>query len=301
MTVAAHPVAAENMHLLEAAVTSSSLIASRRLQASPLASAQQSYAVSNRLAECFREVAASCPDRDALGEAIPAAAKAFLRDGSLKKLFFMVEADRAVAHNAQPGLLSSLPPDVIERILRHVPDHPFPKGNRKKSITLARTSLACKATWAAYNGFAAHFKLVWRIPNFASLGDGAVFGPPEGEEGVRHFGRLWSLQLNPRDSKDPSGEEKRVSLFLRCKPAAGASNVKRVACFFKLSLKVGSEDSTEEAARSTRSSHSFELGSSTVCGYSGMLPRSDLLSALDESDDADVVAEAWVLARKMPS
>ena len=224
------------MAVLQTAATSASLVASRRLQDSPCASPGLVYSASGKLAEALRDVVAACPDPVAVEEALTSSVASLAHDASVVKACSTADGSRvageAVLHNSQSGLLSSFSLDLLERILRRIPELSF---EEKGYTSLAHTSLACKATWAAYSRFAACFKLEWRIEKFSSIVSAdAIFSPTAGA--VVCLGRRWEIRVDPKG--DGGGSGTHVSVFLCGKPVQeGAADA--VRCSAKAEVWVG--------------------------------------------------------------
>ena len=212
------------------------------LCASPMTSGETAWALSDKLSDCLKELIIGCPDLGAVSRALEGSVKALLASSPLKKLLdsavHRAVAQDATAHNEgkQPPsrTLASLPPDVLECILRQVPISTLP-FTQKGYASLAHSSLACKATWSAYNRFAAHFKLEWRIEKFGSVVSAdALFSPTAGE--IVCLGRRWSVVAYPKGKGDGAGTH--VSTFLRGTPLNdGESGI--VTCAEKVEMLVG--------------------------------------------------------------
>ena len=283
---------------LETAATSARLVASRRLQASPCASPGLIFSASGKLAEALRDVVAACPDLKAVREALNSSVADLVRAPYVVKSCSAVEggclAVEAVRHNAQPGLLSTLPPDILERILRRIPELSF---RQTGYASLPRSSLACKAMWAAYSRFAACFKLEWRIEKFGGLRAASVYGPPEAGDGLLRLGRRWRILVYPKG--EGAGAASHVSVFLAGQPPEeGVARGVEVTLEVKCGVDIG-------GAGAARSCRGHMHGVSTLedvddnAGFSTLLALSDLNRALATQPVPPVVITIMVHARTL--
>ena len=158
---------------------------------------------------------------------------------------------------------------MLEGILRQVPVDalPFTQPGGPGYASLAHSSLACKATWAAYNRFAACFALEWRIENITGLGTGEIVSPSS----ITKLGRVWTIKVYPKGSG--AGAMTHVSIFLQSSSVwRTKSSLAPATCVVKMEFRMG----THNFYRNPVSNFSYPAEIATGFGYPTAAPLSEI-------------------------